>query len=239
LESKNELTPEEIIIRIENKINNLPKKTYFGRSYANLDNFCLDPEEFITLIRHKSLASKITKSLNENYITIIYASFRNNAELYAQYYEEILRSNDSVINERFKITLCDAGFVGGFGILNEWLKSDKADLSRYAAEHCPFSQVEVALSSRDTRTRLIAYKRMGIEECMDRMLKDKSKDIRAAAAKFLKPGDPRLVELAADRASDVIKIIARKLDKSTITSLLKNKKTFDNKHIMKILQNRT
>lgn len=239
MEVKDTVSPEKIILQIEDKINRLPKKTYFGRYYANLDNFCLEPEEFIALIRHKSIAARITKTLGESYMTIIYASFRNNADLYTQYYEEILLDNNSAINERFKISLCESGFLGGFSVLNNWLKSEKVTLSRYAAEHCPFSQLEVALLSRDVKTRLIAYKRMGIEESTDRMLKDKSKEIRAAAAKFLKQGDSRLIDLVSDRSADVIKIVARKLDKSTLSSILKNKKTFDNRNIMKILQNRT
>ncbi len=216
------------------KVDLLKKVTYFGtQRYLDYEGLRFNKNEFVLLFSNRQVARNLLVKLNySNYI--LRTLFRKNYEMYKDTYHYLLRQDGCP--SFIKTFLCDQGFLDDFDLLGEWFNTDCV-LSRYAAEYCNKKFFKEGLKSKDARTRLILYQRIGLDDCFDDMVNDSSKDVRKVAAKFLNKDDPRLLKMSMDKSQEVISVVAKKLDKDKLSMLFKNPKSFG-KNVSGVLKER-
>lgn len=88
---------------------------------------------------------------------------------------------------------------------------------------------------KDKKVRRLVYERLGVEDYLDDMLKDRDKDIRVQALRFCPKDYPYLEKMVNDRSQYVLRYVIEKLSKEKCIFLLGNSKIQKNSWLMQKL----
>jgi len=88
---------------------------------------------------------------------------------------------------------------------------------------------------KDKKVRRLVYERLGVEDHLEDMMKDKDKDIRVQALMFCPKDHPFLEKMVNDRSKYVLQYVIDKMSKEKCIFLLGNSKVQSNPWLMKKL----
>ena len=205
-----------------------------------VSNLQLKNEEYLCMLFSEGYLDRLSEEIHKRYMfegslnqqwiknSLFYPvyNFINNHFIIANKAFKHSKSNDLkswLITNNFVEQKEIEAIISSKEILNYSQAAQQAVINLFGS-----SEAELFSTSNHEDIRLEAYKKIGLINSIDRMLKDKSAMIRCHAAKSMRLGDPRFKALANEKAKTVFSVVIRKAPIDIFPLLIGNKNLKDN-----------
>lgn len=133
-----------------------------------------------------------------------------------------------------KIHLLDSGFYPSLDYVDNLVFSSNIELKFYAAKRCSSHLLEHLKKDIDYRVRIIAFRRLGVNQCLDEMLSDKAYQVRMEGAIAAPMYYDKFDDMTNELSRKVFYYVAKKIKSKQIPYILGNKNA-SSKEVKEIL----
>jgi hypothetical protein len=205
-----------------------PKRWNFEKEVHKID---LNKNEFRSIYTDKKANTIFNVTVYEEYRKYIFLYYINK---YPESAKEVLEKSKF---DDFKMYLIEEGYINDVKVFNKLAKSKLLKVRLFAVKYCDFKTLNKMAKDKDRRVRLKVFERLGPVESLDRMLEDKSWEVRLMGVRSSPFGYEKLSKMVGELSKQVFIELAKKIESDSIPMMLGNR-NFKNKEAKCILQER-
>lgn len=191
-----------------------------GLGWSLWEDFSLSREDFLVFLNDDTIGVYLLKRTGQHYA--FRAIVLNSVGIYPELADLVFKSKSNGLLHRYKGALIISGtYIGE--LTPDRFDKDDIDSLITVIELSDCETAKAFLIHDSERIRLEAYNKIGILNCADLMIKDKSPAIRVTACEHLPHNDPMFEIIMSDRSKWVFAIVLKKIDKKHIPMMLGSK----------------
>lgn len=128
-----------------------------------------------------------------------------------------------------KVWVLETGYITDLDVYDKLTESKDLSVMFFALKRCSIDKIRELKTHPNHRVRRFVFQRLGPKECLDDMLDDKNRDIRAMGVKYAPYNYKKLSDMAMEKSKLVFVELVKKIDDDLLPILLGSKHIKDPK----------